>query len=36
MVEHLHHEGWQDDKAPDEDFLHQDIDTMISYMEKYR
>lgn len=35
-VEHLHHEGWQDDKAPDEDFLHQDINTIISYMEKYR
>ena len=35
-MEHLHHEGWQDDKAPDEDFLHHDIDTMISIMEKYR
>ena len=35
-MEHLHHEGWVDDTAPDEDFLHEDINTIISYMEKYR
>lgn len=36
IIDHIHYTGWKDDTATDEEWLHQDIDTLIEYMEKAR